>query len=332
VSTLTLRSPLAGWVMPLEEVPDPVFAGRMLGDGLAIDPTTGVLCAPCDGVLVSVAPTRHAVTLRADNGAELLIHIGIDTVGLDGAGFEALAEAERRVELGAVLLRFDLDLIARRAPSLVTPIIVTNGDRYEIVGRSAGRLLAQGEQLMELRAIGVGAAEDPDQRGAEILRLRLRVPLPHGLHARPAGLIARRAREFDARVTVTAHGRRASAASAVSLMSLGVRRDDEIGLEATGNEARAVLDALAALLAGAAAKAQATRPTAAGEAIAAPAPAAPPAPGTTLPGVVAARGVAIGTAAFVAQRERPVPEMGAGAAHEAAELERARAAALQKRC
>ncbi len=235
--------------MPLEEVPDAVFAQRMLGDGLAIDPTSGILHAPCAGELISVAPTGHAVTLRTDIGAELLMHVGIDTVALKGEGFEAQVEAGRRVEAGAPLIRFDLDVVARRAPSLVTPVLVTNGERFEIVRRLLGRSVAQGELLMELRAID-GATRATTAPDATTAGLRLRVPLPHGIHARPAALIARRLRDFDARVAVTAHGRRASAASAVSLMSLGVRHGDEIGLEAAGADAQAALAAVAALLEG----------------------------------------------------------------------------------
>ena len=198
MTPLALMSPLSGWAMPLEEVPDAVFAQRMLGDGLAIDPTCGILHAPCAGDLISVAPTGHAVTLRTDIGAELLMHVGIDTVALKGEGFEAQVEAGKRVEAGAPLIRFDLDIVARRAPSLVTPVLVTNGERFEIVRRLLGRSVAQGELLMELRAIDVAAratmATDTTTAG-----LRLRVPLPHGIHARPAALIARRLRDFDAR-------------------------------------------------------------------------------------------------------------------------------------
>ena len=80
---LTIHSPMQGWAAPLDEVPDPVFAERMLGDGLAVDPTLGELRAPCDGTIVSVHRARHAVTLRAANGAELLMHIGLETVGLE---------------------------------------------------------------------------------------------------------------------------------------------------------------------------------------------------------------------------------------------------------
>ena len=89
MSELILLSPLKGWAAPLDEVPDPVFAERMMGDGVAVDPVEGALHAPCDGVIVSVHRARHALTLRAENGAEILIHIGLETVALAGEGFTA---------------------------------------------------------------------------------------------------------------------------------------------------------------------------------------------------------------------------------------------------
>ncbi|MEB0182394.1 PTS glucose transporter subunit IIA, partial [Pseudomonas sp. CCC3.2] len=109
---LILSAPLSGPVIALSQVPDPVFASGALGDGIAIDPTNDCLCAPCPGVIVHIARTLHAVTLRADNGAEFLLHIGLDTVALAGDGFTALVEEGSRVSEGQALLRFDLDRIA----------------------------------------------------------------------------------------------------------------------------------------------------------------------------------------------------------------------------
>jgi len=329
MTTLALTSPLAGWVLAIEEVPDAVFADRMLGDGVAIDPTSGILHAPCAGELISVAPTGHAITLRADIGAELLMHVGIDTVALKGEGFEAQVETGRRVAAGEPLLRFDLDLIARRAPSLVTPLVVTNGDRYEIVRKVSGRAIAQGELLLELRAIE-GAARRVSAAEAGSAALRLRVTLPHGIHARPAALIARRLRDLDARVTVVAHGRRANAASAVGLMSLGVRRDDEVALEATGADAHAAVEAVAALLDDSILRVRDTQPARAARV--AEVTEAPPRPasGAVLRGIVASGGVALGVAAPVARVERSVAETGGGATHETAELARARDAVHER--
>ena len=87
---LTLLAPLDGWCAPLSEVPDPVFSGLMLGDGIAIDPVSGVVKAPCDGEVTTVAVGGHAVGMRSGGGVEILIHVGIDTVHLEGRGFEVI--------------------------------------------------------------------------------------------------------------------------------------------------------------------------------------------------------------------------------------------------
>ncbi len=84
-----LHAPMAGWALDLAQVPDPVFAERMMGEGFAIDPLDGVIRAPCDATVIAVAPTRHSVTLKLANGAELLIHVGLETVALAGDGFTA---------------------------------------------------------------------------------------------------------------------------------------------------------------------------------------------------------------------------------------------------
>src|SRR5579863_5167523 len=107
---IALAAPLGGWSTPLDEVPDEVFASRMMGDGVAIDPTEGTLHAPCAAEVALITPSRHAVTLRTAGGCQILMHVGIDTVKLGGAGFTTVAEQGARVRTGEVLLRFDLDL------------------------------------------------------------------------------------------------------------------------------------------------------------------------------------------------------------------------------
>src|SRR4051812_10411738 len=110
--TIIIAAPMAGWCTPLEEVPDPTFAQRMVGDGVAVDPVGDVLHAPCDGEIVALPASHHAVTVRTEGGAEILLHIGIDTVKLGGRGFTALARAGDIVALGQPLIRFDLDVLA----------------------------------------------------------------------------------------------------------------------------------------------------------------------------------------------------------------------------
>lgn len=235
---LVILAPLAGWAGPLDEVPDPVFAQRMLGDGVAIDPTGSVLCAPCAGEIISVHHSRHAVTMRAGNGAELLLHMGLDTVALGGDGFEAHVADGERVEAGQRLISFDLDGVATRATSLITPVIVTNGKAFAIAGRGADRLVAVGEPLFELVALDRAAAPAADHGDARVSH-RLTVGLPHGVHARPAAAIAGCARQFDAAIELRFGVKRADARSAVAVMALGLTYQAEVELVATGHEAAA---------------------------------------------------------------------------------------------
>jgi len=339
---ITLAAPLAGWSAPLDEAPDPVFAGRMLGDGVAIDPTAGTLHAPCDGELVLVAPSRHAVTLRTAGGCQILMHVGIDTVGLGGTGFTVVAAQGARVRTGDVLLTFDLDLLARRASSLLTPVIVTADSGFRIVRRTEGREVAVGQPLITVapeRPVAAAAlAAAPGRPVAQ----RATVGFEHGIHARPAALLAASLKNLAADVRLAARGREANARSTVALMALGVRHGDEIEIRATGPDAALAVSALAALLAAegtapgratAAAAGHAARarsevfaaPEAPAAAAAPSGGAARPAPGDLLPGVIASRGLAIGRAFHLRRPEIAVAESGAGVAHESAVLDRARA-------
>ena len=126
--TLTLISAVSGKSIPLSEVPDEVFAQKMAGDGIAIDSTGDTVVAPADGVLTLVFKTKHAFALSLDNGLELLVHIGIETVGLNGEGFEQLVEQGTKVKAGTPIIKFDREFIKSKGLSLITPILITNPD------------------------------------------------------------------------------------------------------------------------------------------------------------------------------------------------------------
>lgn len=360
---LTLHSPMQGWCAPLDETPDELFAQRLLGDGVAIDPTGDTLYAPCDGEIVSVATSKHAVALRAENGAEILLHVGIDTVALGGQGFEALVQAGERVRLGQPLLTFDLDALARGAKSLISPILITNGDRFSVAAPCTGMSVAVGDALLDVVSATGDAAAATGGAGQQ-QTLSFAVPLEHGIHARPAALIANFAKVQQHEVTVSARGRHANARSAVSLMSLGVKRGDEITVAASGAGALAVLDQLKQLILGINEASHAEAPHSdashaeashALEAVPgsassirsrdaefqqAPARVAGIAAGTTgtaakadastptianrLRGVIASRGLTVGRAVTLKAAEIAVVEAGRGIGHESAEFERAR--------
>ena len=249
VRTVRLLAPLAGWSTPLEEAPDEVFARGLLGDGLAIDPTSATLCAPCEGELIVIAAARHAVTLRTPQGCEVLLHVGIDSVELGGQGFELHAQQGARVRAGERLLSFDLDLLARRARSVLTPVIVTADSGFRIVRRSSGCALAVGNLLMEVASQAQEVSAPAAPGDATTVR-RLKVGVEHGIYTRPAALLADAVRSLAADVRIAAHGREANARSIVALMALGVERGEEIEIRATGPDATVAVQALAAVLSG----------------------------------------------------------------------------------
>ena len=140
-------APLDGRLVDLRQVPDEVFAGKIMGDGFAIDPVNGEVVSPLNGTVTSfMADTRHAVGITSDEGLEVLIHIGIDTVKLAGDGFIGLVAQNEKVSAGQLLLKVDLDRIRDKVPSLVSPIVFTNLPAGRAVYVQAGRTIRRGEQ------------------------------------------------------------------------------------------------------------------------------------------------------------------------------------------
>ncbi|PCE25775.1 phosphoenolpyruvate--protein phosphotransferase [Paraburkholderia acidicola] len=245
---IVLLAPLTGPVVPLANVPDPVFSGGMFGDGIGIDPLVGKLVAPCDATVTHLARTGHAVTLRTDDGAEILLHIGIDTVELNGKGFAPMVEQGAQVRAGDVLIEFDQDQIACAAPSLVSVVAIANSDAFEVVERAAGGMVVAGETpLLVLRARQGAAADASREASVVVDEARRHVTLAHagGLHARPAARAREAARGFDARVEVRYDGRKAPVESVVGLLGLGAGEGATIELLGIGRQADAAVEAVA---------------------------------------------------------------------------------------
>ncbi|MGH7012084.1 MAG: PTS sugar transporter subunit IIA, partial [Caulobacteraceae bacterium] len=160
MTTIVLGAPLEGWALPIEETPDPVFAERMLGDGIAIDPTLGELRAPCAGEIVNLNQAGHALTLRGESGVEILLHIGIETVAMKGRGFEREVEPRQTVQAGQLLVRFDLDAVAPSARSLISPVVITNGEAFAIERAVSGRPVRSGEPVIWLRRVGEESGQE----------------------------------------------------------------------------------------------------------------------------------------------------------------------------
>ncbi|AXI10543.1 PTS sugar transporter [Oceanobacillus zhaokaii] len=139
-------SPLKGELIPITEVPDEVFAGKMMGDGFAIVPKDNTVVSPITGKVINIFPTKHAIGILADSGREILIHVGIDTVELKGEGFETLVGIDDHVEAGQPLLKVDFDYVGKNATSVITPVIFTNLNESETVTLEKQGAVEQGAE------------------------------------------------------------------------------------------------------------------------------------------------------------------------------------------
>lgn len=143
-----IASPLTGVIVPLNSVDDPVFASGSMGDGVAIEPTSGEVHAPFDGTVVAVLPSQHAIGLRSDDGIDLLIHVGLDTVSLQGKPFTVAVEQGDRVQAGDLLLSFDRDAILAAGLVTTTPVIITNSKKFGSIVPVPQKSLRHGDELM----------------------------------------------------------------------------------------------------------------------------------------------------------------------------------------
>ncbi|PAW50819.1 phosphoenolpyruvate--protein phosphotransferase [Pseudomonas moraviensis] len=239
---LTLSAPLSGPVLTLAKVPDAVFASGAMGDGIAIDPLNDTLYSPCAGEIIHVARTGHALTVRADNGAEILLHLGLDTVELNGEGFSMLVKQGTRVDKGQPLLRYDLDKVGQQCKSLVSLLILTNSQDFQVRPITL-KAVKVGEPLLHIIARTSTAAN------AEVLdgpAVQGQVLVAHrgGLHARPAALIRQTAQGFKSQSQLHFAGQSAPCNSLIGLMGLAIGEQDEVQVSCQGPDAEAALQAL----------------------------------------------------------------------------------------
>lgn len=148
-ATIELINPLTGQAKELSQATDPVFASGVMGQGVLIDPSEDILVAPVDGEVSVLFPTNHAVGITATNGVELLMHIGMDTVGLEGKGFTAHVKQGDKVKAGDKLISFDIDVIKAAGLVAETPVIVTNQTDFDtqVIG-NLPRAISQGEAIL----------------------------------------------------------------------------------------------------------------------------------------------------------------------------------------
>lgn len=237
----TLKAPLSGRLLPLEDVPDPVFAKRMVGDGVALDPSSNALLAPCDASVAHLHDAYHAITLRTESGLHVLLHIGIDTVQLKGEGFLPHVTAGQSVKAGDTLIEFDPTYIRAHARSLLTIIVITDAESVSEIKAAKGEVRAGRDTILQLRAAAAKTRVVTDA-SAQCVSDMITIRDPAGLHARPAARLSSTARQYEARLTLRKGDREANAKSLVSLMELDVRQGDQVQLLASGDDAERAID------------------------------------------------------------------------------------------
>jgi phosphocarrier protein FPr len=246
---VVLLAPLSGPLVPLDRVPDPVFAQKLVGDGVSIDPVSNTLRAPCDAEVLFVHPAGHAVNLKTDDGLEVLTHVGLDAVTLKGEGFLPHVKAGQHVRAGDPLIDFSPDYVATRARSLLTPLVVTTMERVASLAASHGWVEAGRDVVLEITLHDAEAAAPAQAAdgGPELCR-EVVVRNPAGLHARPAAMLASAAKAFKADIRLHRGDAIANAKSVTSIMALEIALNDCILVMASGADARPALDTLVPLI------------------------------------------------------------------------------------
>ncbi len=238
--TIGLAAPLSGMVMRIEDVPDPVFAEKMLGDGIAIDPIEETLHAPCAGTITQLHKSEHAVTITTDNGIEILMHIGLETVLLNGQGFTARVMEGQKVAAGDPLIDFDAEYISHNAVSLLTMLVVATGSA--VAKPITHGFVEQGATIvLEAAANDSVPAESITTSFSALESQPIRIVNPAGLHARPAAVLANSAKQFSADIRLVKNGKSVNARSVVGIMGLEVEKNDMVTVVATGADAEAAL-------------------------------------------------------------------------------------------
>lgn len=145
-----IGAPVEGMAVASSEVPDPTFGEEMLGKGIAIKPVVGKVYAPVDATVGMIFDTKHAITLTSEGGAEILIHIGLDTVSLNGAPFTVHVNTDDKVKKGDLLIEFDMDAIKAAGLETITPVIICNSDDFAGLERFVGKQVKPGDTVMEI--------------------------------------------------------------------------------------------------------------------------------------------------------------------------------------
>jgi phosphocarrier protein FPr len=250
VDRIIIRSPISGVVIPIEQVPDPAFSQKIVGIGVAIDPTEEEITSPCNGTISQLHPSGHAIAILTSDKIEILIHIGIDTIKLKGEGFQKLVKNGMTVKIGQPLIRFNADLIARKAKSLLTEVVLTNQAQIKDFNMLANNEVSVNDPLFSIQLCAddiLDKAPQQQKSGIKIKSSLIEIKNLSGIHARPAALLANFSKKFQSELFLVKGTRSANVRSLTSIMSLEVLQKDRVYLEAIGPDAAQAIEQLTQL-------------------------------------------------------------------------------------
>ncbi len=246
--TVVLKAPMTGVLVPIEKVPDPVFAEKLVGDGVSIDPLSESLLAPCDGEITHVHPAGHAVTMKLPGGLEVMLHVGVDTVNLKGEGFTVSVRPGDTVTTGTEMIAFDADYVATHAKSLLTQVVVTDMEQVVRLEPATGLVSAGGDVI--LRVVPRADAASAEAAGGHtLISDAILIPNSEGLHARPSAVLANLAKRYASQIQIQRDELIGNAKSVTGIMKMNIAQQDKVVLIATGPDAREAIDGIAPHLA-----------------------------------------------------------------------------------
>lgn len=250
-------APLSGRVVGLEQIPDQVFSQKMLGDGFGIEPNEYKVVSPFAATVIAIPNSKHALTLKNKSGLEILIHVGMETVALQGKGFTLLVQEGQEVEAGTPLLEFDpFVLIERGATSLISAVVFTDTENWQIQQSKIDREVKAGHDtlfVVSAKYFPPTSQEPPFESEADsqndTLCMQAMVINPQGIHARPAAIFATAAKQFASEIKILGGRRVANAKSPLSLMAADIPWGSSITIEACGEDRKEAVNTLLQLLA-----------------------------------------------------------------------------------
>ena len=238
----TVLSPISGALVALEQVPDPVFSKRMLGSGVAIDAAEDIICAPFDGKITNFNKNLHAFVIASDS-LEVLIHVGLDSIHLKGTGFTAFVKPGESVLAGQPILRFDRQLLNTQLTCPLVLCVITSPRNAQLAPLTH-ETVQSGQPLFTVNTAPAQKAACPLQPALQSQPIT--ILNRHGLHARPAGQLARLAGTYAHNVFICKGTRRANAKSITGIMGLALVQGDQIilSIEGPADQAQAFLQQL----------------------------------------------------------------------------------------